>query len=88
VGSKTFNGVWFSAFSHDHWPPHVHGEYGSVIVVVELLMNGTVAESKRRDAVKPPNGKRSDVRHILAVAANNYSALKTLWEVTHGTASK
>jgi hypothetical protein len=51
-------------------------------------MNGTVAESKRRDAVKPPNGKRSDVRHILAVAANNYSALKTLWEVTHGTASK
>ncbi|MEO7030623.1 MAG: DUF4160 domain-containing protein, partial [Acidobacteriaceae bacterium] len=77
-----------SAFSHDHPSPHVHGQYGSVVVVVELRTDGSVAESKRRDAVKPPNGKRSDVRHVLAVAARNRNALRALWETIHGPTSK
>jgi hypothetical protein len=87
VGSKTFDGVWFTSYSHDHPPPHVHGEYGSVRVVVDLLPDGRVQESDRWDAVKPRNGKRSDVRRILAVAAEHASTLMELWESTHGQAS-
>ena len=48
---------------------------------------GNVAESKRRNAVKPPNGKRSEVKHVLDVAAENFDALWQLWEITRGKAS-
>jgi hypothetical protein len=65
----------------------VHGDYGSVRVVVELLPDGTVQESSRPDAVKPRNGKRSDVRHILAVAAEYAAELIEIWEKTHGKTS-
>jgi hypothetical protein len=65
VGSKTFDGVWFISFSHDHAPPHVHGSYAETTVIVDLLADGTVARSGRRDAVKPTNAKTSDVRRIL-----------------------
>ncbi|MDQ2926035.1 MAG: DUF4160 domain-containing protein [Acidobacteriota bacterium] len=87
MGTKTFDGVWFSAYSHDHDPPHVHGCYGEVRVIVDLLSDGNVRESSRWDAVKPSNGKRSDVRHVLDTAAKYSAELKRLWEKTHGTAS-
>ena len=87
MGSKTFDGVWFSAFSHDHSPPHVHGQYGGVVVLVDLLGDGKVDRAKRPGAVKPPNGKRSHIRHILNTAARNYDALWLLWETTRGKAS-
>lgn len=87
MGSKTFDGVWFVAYSHDHPPPHVHGRYAETIVIVDLLPDGTVRESGRWDAVKPGNAKRSDVRRILAVAAAHAAELKQLWEKTHGTPS-
>lgn len=87
MGTKTYNGVWFAAYSHDHFPPHVHGRYGGVRVIVDLLPGGRVRESDRWDAVKPSNGKRSDVRRILAVAAFHAAELNQLWEKTHGAAS-
>jgi hypothetical protein len=37
VGSKTFDGVWFISFSHDHLPPHVHGGYGETTVTVDFI---------------------------------------------------
>jgi hypothetical protein len=84
VGSKTFDGVWFISFSLDHAPPHVHGSYAETTVIVDLLADGTVAQSGRRDAVKPPNAKRSDVRRILNVAGDHAAELVQLWEKTHG----
>jgi hypothetical protein len=87
VGSKTFDGVWFAAFSHDHPPPHVHGRYGDVLVIVELTPDG-IRKSGRRKAVVPSNAKNSDVRHILEVSAAQRAELMKLWEGTHGPASK
>jgi hypothetical protein len=87
VGSKTFDGVWFMVYVKDHPPPHVHGFLSGIQVVVDLLPDGKVRESSRANAVKPSNGKRSDVRRILAMAATHYAELYELWENTHGTAS-
>lgn len=84
MGSKTFDGVWFAAYSHDHPPPHVHGRYAGVEVIIDLLPNGDVRQSSRWDAVRPPNAKRSDVRHILAVASAHYDELMAIWRATHG----
>ena len=82
------NGVWFVAYSHDHPPPHVHGQYAETIVIVDLLADGaggwTTAQSERRDAVKPINAKRSDVRRILDMAAAHAAELGQLWEDVHG----
>lgn len=76
VGSKTFDGVWFSCFSDDHPPPHVHGRIGRVQVIIDVFHDGIVREARRWDAVTPPNAKRSDVEHGSEVWA--------LWERTHG----
>lgn len=84
MGSKTFDGVWFIAFSHDHPPPHVHGYYAETRVVVDLLLDGNIAKSSRRDAVRPANPKRSDVQRILRVAVAHAAELRELWEKTHG----
>ncbi len=84
MGSKTFDGVWFISFSHDHLPPHVHGSYAETVVVVELLADGSVAESDRRDAVQPANAKRTDVRRILKIAEAHAAELMKLWEKAHG----
>ena len=83
MGSKTFDGVWFSAFSHDHPPPHVHGRYAETEVVVELGIN-EVRFARRRDHTRPQNAKMSDVKKILAVAAKYRDELQALWEATHG----
>jgi len=56
-------------------------------VIVDLLPNGEVRQSQRWDAVKPANGKSSDVRRILTMAAEHAAELMELWEKTHGTAS-
>ncbi len=47
-------------------------------VVVDLLPGGNVAKSARRDAVRPPNAKRSDVRRILDAAAAHAVELNEL----------
>jgi hypothetical protein len=76
--------VWFISFSHEHPPPHVHGAYAETVVVIDLLADGTVAESDRTNAVQPASAKRSDVRHILKVAEEHAAELFKLWENTHG----
>jgi hypothetical protein len=51
VGSKKFDGVWFSIYSHDHPPPHAHGRYAGVQVIVGTPagLNGATGGSSRRD---------------------------------------
>lgn len=87
MGSKTFDGVWFACYSDDHPPPHVHGRYAEVEVLVELLPDGKIRKSDRRDAVRPVRAKRNQVRRILEVAAAHSAELNELWEKTHGTPS-
>jgi hypothetical protein len=84
VGSKTFDGVWFIAYSHDHPPAHVHGSYAETILVVDVNPDGTTALSNRPDAVQPGNAKQSDRRRILKVAAAHGLELWRLWEATRG----
>ena len=83
MGSKTFDGVWFSSYSHDHLPPHVHGRYAETEVVIELGLN-EVRFARRWDHTRPPNAKMSDVKRIMTVAARHRAELQALWEATHG----
>ena len=83
MGSKRIAGVRFRAYPDDHPPPHVHGFYAEVSVIVALL-DTTVDLASRDDAVVPDNGSRADVRHVLQVARRNLSTLKALWEMHHG----
>ena len=76
--------VWFQAFSDDHLPAHVHGFYGEVQVIADLLETGTAVLSARKRNIQPANAKASDVRKILELAAENYATLKALWEKQHG----
>jgi hypothetical protein len=85
VGSKTFDGVWFISFSHDHPPPHVHGSYAETVVIVDLLPDGSTRESARWNAIQPANAKRGDIKHILNVAEAHALELKAVWEKAHGT---
>ena len=87
MGSKTFDGVWFTSYSDDHSPPHVHGEYGETEAIVDLLADGTTCRSSRPDAVQPGNAKRNEVRRILEVAAAHAKELRELWEKAHGSES-
>jgi hypothetical protein len=52
---------------------------------VELReINGKeVAQADRTDAVRPGNTSRSDVKHILRVAAAHFDELVKLWEESH-----
>lgn len=84
MGSMTFDGVRFSVYSNDHAPPHVHGLLGGTRVIIDLLPSGDVDLAKRQNPIKPCNAKRADVRKVLSSAADNFEALLTLWERTHG----
>lgn len=86
MGSLKFEGVLFVAYSNDHAPRHVHGFAGETEVIVDLRLNGTVAISKRNDAIRPSDAKRSDVKKILNVAALHFEELAELWEEIHGKA--
>ncbi len=84
MGSKRFDGVWFISFADDHLPPHVHGRYAEVEVIVDLVPGGKIVQSDREDAISPKNAKRSDVRRILRVAAAHAAELHKIWEMMHG----
>lgn len=86
MGSVKFDGVLFVAYSNDHSPRHVHGFASETEVIVDLRLDGAVAMSKRNDAIRPPDAKRSDVKKILNVAALHFEELTELWEGTHGKA--
>jgi hypothetical protein len=83
VGSKTFDGVWFEAYSHDHLPPHVHGFYAGVEVIVELV-GGKTRLAGRKNAILPGNAKRSDVNRVLWTATQYADELVELWRVARG----
>jgi hypothetical protein len=85
MGSKTFEGVRFSVYSHNHPPPHVHGTIAGVIVVIELLPGGGTRLANRWDAISPSNAKSNVVTKIRRVARENVDELVALWEKTHGT---
>jgi len=82
VGSLRFDGIRFVAYPEDHEPRHVHSFYAEVEAIVELsgLAEPGVALSRRRDAVRPGNASRSDVKHVLHVAAAHFDELVRLWE--------
>jgi hypothetical protein len=86
MGSLSFAGVLFIAYPNDHPPRHVHGFTGDAEVIVDLLADGNVAQADRKDAIRPPNAKRSDVKKILKSAAEHFEALVELWENHHGKA--
>jgi hypothetical protein len=67
-------------------PPHVHGFYAEVEVIVDLLPGQKVGRSDRSGAVDPKNAKRGDVRRILKVAAAYAAELHKLWEGMNGPA--
>lgn len=83
MGSKTFDGVWFEAYSDDHLPPHVHGFYAGVEVIVELI-DGKTRLSRRTKSILPRNSKRSDVNRILRTATKYADELAELWRVARG----
>ena len=83
MGSLRFNGVRFVVYPNDHEPRHVHGFYAGVEVVVDLRRDGTVALANRTDAVKPGNGSRADVRHVLTTAVQHFDELVALWRSHH-----
>jgi hypothetical protein len=85
MGSLRFDGVLFIVHPNDH-PRHVHGYKGETEAIVELHPNGNVGLADRKDAIRPANAKRSDVREILSEAAEHFEELVGLWERIHGKA--
>jgi len=84
VGSVRFDGVRFVAYPQDHEPVHVHGFYAEVEVIVDLREPAReVALAGRMDAIRPRNAGRSDVKHILHVAAAHFDELTELWREAH-----
>lgn len=85
MGSLRFDGVLFVAYPQDHEPRHVHGFYAETEAIVELReapMRGT-SLAQRSDAVRPGRAKRTDVKHILEIAAKHFDELVRLWEEAH-----
>jgi hypothetical protein len=52
----------------------------------DLLSTGDVALADRKDAIRPGDAKRADVRKILDAAAEHFDDLVALWEKIHGKA--
>jgi hypothetical protein len=78
VGSLQFDGVLFIVYSNDHPPRHVHGFASETEVIVNLRPDGNVALADRKDAIRPANAKRSDLKKILAAAAQHFEELAIL----------
>lgn len=83
MGSYRFDGVTFRVYPEDHEPPHVHGSYQGVLVIVELGMDRAIRIANRWDAIRPGNAKKNQVRHILQVAGLHYDDLMELWREAH-----
>lgn len=70
-------------YPEDHDPPHVHGRYQGVVVILELGEDGHVRIAERWDAIRPGDAKRNHVRHVLNVANAHFNDLMELWEEAH-----
>jgi hypothetical protein len=75
--------VWFISYAHDHLPPHVHGFYAGIEVLVELV-DEEVRLAHRANPIIPRNGKRSDVNHVLRTATEHADKLMELWRIING----
>ncbi len=73
-------------YTMDHEPRHVHGFYAEVEVIVDLLQESNVSLANRTDAIRPSNGSKADVRHVLTAAAKHFDELAALWEKHRGSA--
>jgi hypothetical protein len=81
VGSRTFDGVRFAAWSHDHDPPHIHGYYAGVEVILDLVAEKEeIVLADRRKRVIPSNAKKSDINRIVRAANDHADAIFKLWE--------
>ena len=49
-------------------------------MIVELHPDRTVSLANRKDAVRPRDAKRSDVKHVLVMASEHFDELVALWE--------
>ena len=83
MGSRRFGGVLFIAYPQDHEPRHIHAFSGELEIICDLRLNGQVALALRKDALRPGNAKRSDVRKVLKIATENREELLKLWEAMH-----
>ncbi len=83
VGSYQFDGVTFRVYPEDHAPPHVHGRYQGILVILELGQDRYARLADRDDAIRPGDAKRNQVRHILKVANEHFEDLMELWEEAH-----
>jgi hypothetical protein len=83
VGSKSFDGIRFQAYTEDHLPPHVHGFYAETEVVIDLI-DGKASISGRDKSIIPRNAKQSDVNRILRAADRHTNELIELWRAARG----
>jgi len=86
MGSLRFDGILFVVYPNDHLPRHVHAFLSEAEVIVDLLEDSNVALADRKDAIRPANAKRSDVKKLLHSAVLHFEELVALWEKIHGTA--
>jgi hypothetical protein len=75
--------VRFAAYTRDHLPPHVHGFYAGIEVIVDIE-DGVVRLSRRKDAIDPRGAKRSDVNHVLTTATRYANEMVELWRKARG----
>ena len=83
MSSLRFDGILFSAYPNDHLARHVHAYLGNISAIVEIRADRTVVLAARKDATSPRNAKRSSVKKMLDVAAENFDELWALWEEMH-----
>ncbi len=57
MGSLRFGSNGFVAYPKDHHPRHVHGLSENIKVILDLLDDGGVALSDRKDVILPTNAK-------------------------------
>jgi hypothetical protein len=84
VSSLTFDSCRFTVHSNDHEPRHVHGFHSDIEVVIDLGSDGNVSLSNRKDAIRPADAKKADVKKLLIKAAEHFDELLKLWEKVHG----
>lgn len=83
MGSYRFDGVTFRVYPEDHDPPHVHGRYQGVVVILELGNDRRVRLAERWDAIQPSDAKKNHRRHMFNVANAHFDDLMELWEEAH-----
>ncbi len=66
--------IW-DCLRHSSAKPERRESGSQTEVVVELQLDGNVAQADRWDAVRPPNAKRSDVKKILNAASAHFDQL-------------